>query len=72
MVEQYIDPQFILTRDKISQPIGTYGGIFMTGYENSKNSHIVVKAGWELTQSDNAIKVIENIYEYYETDKYIS
>ncbi|CDW72591.1 pi-plc x domain-containing protein 1-like [Stylonychia lemnae] len=71
IIRENIDPQYILTRQSVSKPISSYGGVYITGYTSQIFSTIVLKSSWQLTKGDNSMQVVTNLKNYYESGAYV-
>ena len=70
IVQSHIDANFILTRDHAKQNIGTYGGVFLTGFKSQNLSTIVIKGGYQKTVSSNVFQVVNNVRSYLEDHEF--
>ena len=68
LVLKHIDARFILGKEHLQKPIGSYGGIYFTGFKGTKISTIAYHASWSTTQHSNPDTVVKNVLNYVNTN----
>ena len=71
IISQNLDAKYILNRDNLGMPIGSYGGAYFTGgFVNSKYHSIVVKETLPLTKSATPSTLISSLHTYFASNHY--